>query len=153
MSHLVDVSTVCVCVCVYVSYCHSLMCLYLYVSVCVCVRSYGFFKRMSEDNRPPAHRTKRPGQSFKEKLCISHPWITVMKWALVTQPESMKRASEGTRHCWPSIYCPSGCLSSLRRPRQARREKRVEWWRARYFTYPAATLHHESPGNVPCSAW
>lgn len=119
--------------CVYV--CHSLMCLYLYVSesifcVCVYVCSYDFFKRVSEDNRPPAHRTKRPGQSFKEKLCISHPWITAMKWALVTQPESMKRASEGTRHRRPSLYGPNGCLSSLPQPRQAGREKGVEWWRA-----------------------
>lgn len=94
------------------------------------VRMTFFFKRVSEDNRPPAHRTKRPGQSFKEKLCISHPWITAMKWALVTQPESMKRASEGTRHRRPSLYCPNGCLSSLPRPRQAGREEGVEWWRA-----------------------
>ncbi|KAK2917431.1 hypothetical protein Q8A73_004177 [Channa argus] len=85
---------------------------------------------MSEDNRPPANRTKRPGQSFKEKLCISHPWIAAMKWALVTQPESMKRASEGTRHRRPSLYCPNGCLSSLSQTQQARREERVEWWRA-----------------------
>lgn len=66
------------------------MCVY------VCVRVHmTFFKKMSEDNRPPAHRTKRPGQSFKEKLCISYPWITVMKWALVTQPESMKGPQRG----------------------------------------------------------
>ncbi|KAK2857070.1 hypothetical protein Q5P01_005805 [Channa striata] len=53
-----------------------------------------------------------------------------MKWALVTQPESMKRASEGTRHRWPSLYCPNGCLSSLSQTWQARREERVECWRA-----------------------
>lgn len=53
-----------------------------------------------------------------------------MKWALVTQPESMKRASEGTRHRRPSLYGPNGCLSSLPQPWRARGEKGVEWWRA-----------------------
>lgn len=126
MSHLANVSTVCVCVRAPLSFSKCEWS----ISVCVHVCSYDFFKRVSGDNQPPAHRTKRPGQSFKEKLCISHPWITAMKWALVTQPESMKRASEGSRHCRPSLYCPNGCLFSLPQLWRASREKGVEWWRA-----------------------
>lgn len=48
--------------CVYVR--RSLMCLHLHASESIPVCSCDFFKRVSEDNRPPAHRTKRPGQGF-----------------------------------------------------------------------------------------
>lgn len=57
---------------------------------------------VSEDNRPQRSGLKGQVRVFKEKLCVSHPWITAMKWALVTQPESVKGPQRG-----PAIAAPS----------------------------------------------
>ncbi|TKS66649.1 hypothetical protein D9C73_000706 [Collichthys lucidus] len=68
-----------------------------------------------------------------------------MKWALVTQPESMKRASEGTRHRRPSLYGPNGCLSSRPRPQASEgRDRSGVVESSQCCAYPAATLHRES---------
>lgn len=49
------------------------------------------FKRVNDDNWPRRSGLKGRVREFKEKRCISLPWITVMKWALVPQPKSLKR--------------------------------------------------------------
>lgn len=88
ISHLVDKSTLC--------FCGTLI---------LWEHFWLFPKRVSVDNQPGAQQTKRAGQSFKEMRCISRPCITTMKWALVTQPESMKKGLKGDK--------PSPALSSL----------------------------------------
>lgn len=91
----------------------------LHVSVCAHVR-------VSEDNRPRCFGLKGQVRVFKEELCISHPWVTVVKWALVTQPESVKNGLRGPRHRQPSVVTA------------ARGKEEVE--SSQWFCGPAATL-------------